>query len=197
MPKKRRKAIVTQERNIRTYAELWHASKKVLEVGLREPVGSSWQFLSSLVLTAFAFEAYMNHVGIEVLSCWENLERLSPSGKLELLCEVLDVKLPGGKTKRPVQTISQLLRFRNTLAHGRSHTIKAPAKRMDPEWVDDYFKQRLLTDWEKLIKDSAFAKRARKDVEIIVKAIHAARPEPKDYPFIPGIGTGSATLEEA
>lgn len=74
--KKPRKAIVTRKRNVRTYAELWRASKYLLDVGVREPRGSSYQFMSSAVLTAFAFEAYMNHVGETVLSSWGGLERL-------------------------------------------------------------------------------------------------------------------------
>lgn len=124
MPEKR-KVIVNQKRDVRTYAELWLASKKVLESGLREPVGSWWQFLSSLLLTAFAFEAYMNHVGPTVLSCWKSLERrMSPWRKLDRLCEVLDVKGVCDKDKRPGETIWRLFDFRNKLAHGRTHTIE-------------------------------------------------------------------------
>jgi hypothetical protein len=52
-----RKALVTKERTIIMYSELWHASSRVLETGRSEPRGASWQFLASAVLTAFAFEA--------------------------------------------------------------------------------------------------------------------------------------------
>jgi hypothetical protein len=69
-----RKALVTQERDLITYAELWHASECVLDVGAAQQSGTSWQFLSSIVLTAFAFEAYLNHVG-EPLSCWGRREK--------------------------------------------------------------------------------------------------------------------------
>jgi hypothetical protein len=192
---KKRKAVVTRERNVRTYAELWHASQSILDAGIRAPKGSSWQFLSSLVLTAFSFEAYLNHVGPAVLSSWERLERLSPEAKLDLLCEVLEVQLPGGPAKRPQQTIIKLFKFRNTLAHGRTETIMAAPKRIDADKVDDHFKRRLLADWEELIKNSSFAKRAREDVKVIVNLIHAARPEPKEYPFTFGLGFGSAEVE--
>jgi hypothetical protein len=195
MPKKR-KVIVTQERNVRTYAELLNASKRVLEVGLREPTGSSWLFLSSIVLTAFAFEAYMNHVGAAVLSSWKHLERLPPLAKLDLLCEMLKVKLPSDKGERPQQTITTLFQFRNTLAHGRTETIRGTPKRLDPEKVDEHFRTRLLNDWEKLIKNSKFAKRARDDVNEIIKAINTALPEPREYPFTSGLAIGSATLEQ-
>ena len=190
-----RKAVVTQQRNVRTYSELWHASKCVLDAGLREPKGSSWQFMSSAVLTAFAFEAYKNHVGETVLSSWSGLERLSPLAKLDLLCEVLKVQLPGAD-QRPRQTLDRLFKFRNTLAHGRTHTITSSPKRVDADKVDDHFGQRLLTEWQQLIRDSKFAERAREDVETVVRAIHDVWPEPKDYPFTFGFGIGSATIVE-
>ena len=89
------KAVVTRQQDLNTYAELWHASACVLRVGKAEPVASSWQFLSSLVLTAFAFEAYMNHVGEKVLAAnWESSEHLPPSDKLDMICAALNVTLP-------------------------------------------------------------------------------------------------------
>src|SRR5437660_3480266 len=99
-------ATVTRRRSVRTYAELWRASKFVLDAGRREPIGSSWQFMSSAVLTAFVFEAYVNHVGETLLSSWSQLERLPPLAKLDLLCEVLKVSLP--TDQRPRQTLTKL-----------------------------------------------------------------------------------------
>jgi hypothetical protein len=149
------KALVTKDRSVHTYAELWHASQCVLETGERERIGSSWQFLSSLVLTAFAFEAYLHHVGPAVLSSWESLEQLPPLTKLELLCDALKVPLPAEKGERSLQTIGQLFKFRNSLAHGRSEVLKAEPKHVDVEKVDDHFRQqRLLTHWERLIENA-------------------------------------------
>jgi len=188
------KAIVNRKQNVRTYSELWHASNAVLQKGISEPQGSSWQFMSSLILTAFAFEAYMNHVGEQVLASWDGLERLSPLAKLDLLCEVLKVDLPGGD-KRPKQTLITLFKFRNTLAHGRTETIAAKPTRMRAENVDDHFGKPLMTEWQKLITNDKFAKRSREDIETLVKAIHEKRPSPKEYPFTLGFGIGSASIE--
>lgn len=49
---KPRKALVSKQRVIHMYSELWHASGCVLDAGIREQRGSSWQLLSSIVLTA-------------------------------------------------------------------------------------------------------------------------------------------------
>jgi hypothetical protein len=166
------------------YAELWDASECVLAAGMKQPHGSSSQFLSSIVLTAFAFEAYLNHVGPQVLSCWGGLERrLSPNSKLQLLCETLKVSLPGTTRKRPRKTICELFKFRNTLAHGRSKTITLQPKSVDVDELGAYRADRLLSDWEQLIEDCEFAKRAREDVEAVLKLLQAARPEPKEVLF--------------
>jgi len=115
------KALVTKECTIHMYAELWHASACVLRAGQREPVASSWQFLSSALLTAFAFEAYLNHIGPQIVACWESLERLPPLSKFALLCELMKVEFQKGQ--RPRQTIEELIDFRNTMAHGRTEVL--------------------------------------------------------------------------
>jgi hypothetical protein len=166
-----------------------------LDAGSREPNGSKWIFLSSIVLTAFAFEAYLNHVGPTVLTSWKGLERLSPLPKLDLLCEVLKVNFSGPKNKRAVKTIGELFKFRNTLAHGRTETITATPKRLAVDKIDGHLAPRLLIHWEQLIENSRFAKRVRADVEIVVHLIHDARPEPKEYPFTFGLGFHAARLE--
>jgi hypothetical protein len=145
-------------------------------------------------LTAFAFEAYLNHVGPQVLSCWRSLERLSPNSKLELLCETLKVSLPGTKGERPLQTINELFRFRNTLAHGRSETIVPAPKSVDIDELEAHRDARLLSDWERLIEDCKFAERAREDVEEVLRVLQSARPEPKEALFRFGTRSWSATV---
>ncbi len=195
MATKPRKALVQKHRVIHMYSELWHASGCVLAAGLREPRGSSWQFLSSTVLTAFAFEAYMNHVGPCIFDCWAELERLSPWSKFELLCEELQVKIPGGVGKPPLQTIKILFEFRNTMAHGRSEEVTpSPELRDVNDKLDRYLGKKPLTDWERLIQSPDFAKRARRDVQKVLEKVHAARPDPKEPLFTSGIGSHSATL---
>jgi len=189
------KAVVTKERMVHTYSELWHASDCVLEAGIREPRGSTWQFLSSAVLTAFAFEAYLNHVGPTVIACWSELERLPPWAKFELLSETLNISFLDGTGKRPLQTIVKLLEFRNTMAHGRSGELKPKSERRDVnEKLDAYLGETPLADWERLIKTETFAQRAREDVKSALEQIHAARPEPKEGLFTFGLGFHSASL---
>jgi len=188
------KALVTQERTDQMYAELWHASKCVLQSGIANQKGSSWQFLSSIVLTAFAFEAYLNHVGAGLLGCLERVEPLPPIPKFDLLCEILKVTFPADKGQRPVQTIVELQRFRNAMAHGKTRIVKPKATMRDLNNVDACLGERPVAEWEKLIKTSGIAERARHDVEEVLTKIHTARPEPKEGLFAFGIGSGSASV---
>ena len=189
------KVIVTKERTVHTYSELWHASGCVLEKGIEDSKGSTWQFLSSAVLTAFSFEAYLNHVGPTVLNCWPELERLSPWAKFELLCETLKVSFPEDQGQRPLQTVIKLLDFRNTMAHGRSRVLKPePVLRDINDKLDGYLGELPLTDWERLIKDKAFAVQAREDVRAVLEKVNSVRPEPKEWLFSFGIGSHGAEL---
>jgi hypothetical protein len=89
MSKPTSQVIVTKRRTVRTYAELWHASDCLLKAGIETEHGSSWQFLSSLMLTAFAFEAYLNHAGAATFKCWADVDQLPPRSKLQLFASNL------------------------------------------------------------------------------------------------------------
>jgi len=142
------KARVEKKRRVYAYSELWHASDCVLEAGRREPRGSTWQFLTSALLTAFSFEAYLNQVGPQVFSCWERLERLPPLAKFDLLCETLRVDFPEGKGKRPLQTIISLFDFRNTIAHAKTQTIEPePVLRDINDNLESFVTEKPLAHW--------------------------------------------------
>ncbi len=184
------KVVVTKERSVHTYAELWRASHSVLMVGIEEPTGSSWQFLSSIVLTTFTFEAYLNHIGPRIFDCWSQLDRLPPWSKFELLCEKLGVKYEGGPGVRPLQTTTKLLDFRNTIAHGRSVELKSkPTILNADDQLDGRLGDRLRTNWENLIQTKDFAERARVDVEAVLVSLHEARQDgKKGHLFASGTG---------
>jgi len=145
-------------------------------------------------MTAFAFEAYLNHAGAATFKCWDEVERLSPWSKFALLCEQLGVSFPMGAGGRPVQTVTKLLNFRNTMAHGRSQKLSSK----DIECTTDNYQaeldERLLSDWEKLVQTGTFAKLCREDVGAVIGRMHDARPQPKEHLFTLGMGTARAAL---
>jgi hypothetical protein len=189
-----RKVVVTKQRSVHMYSELWHAAGCVVEAGVQNPAGSSWQFLSGVVLTAFAFEAYLNHVGSRTFECWEELDRLPPLAKLELLCEKLNVEFADGFGARPLQTVGKVLTFRNAMAHGRSMEVEAKPLLRTTENYHAAYNEDLLVEWQKLIRSDEFAKRAREDVRCVLERLHDARTDEKEWIFEFGSGTYGATL---
>ena len=151
--------------------------------------------MASLVFTAFMIEAYLNHVGPRIFKCWEDVERLSPSSKLNLIVEKLGIEK--GEGKRPYQTLPELFEFRNKLAHGKSIKLKSDneVRIVDPS-TDEYMNERLETEWEKYCTLEN-AKRALKDMESIIIEIHNHAGITDERPFSFGMqGTGATLLPE-
>ena len=76
--------------------------------------------MASLVFCAFSIEAKINFIGWKVLeNGWP--DRTNFREKVDLLRKFLGVELDWGV--RPLQTLGQLKRFRDTLAHGKPEII--------------------------------------------------------------------------
>jgi hypothetical protein len=188
----KRKILVTKERNVTTYAEMWHTSHCLLKKGQEELRMSVHQFRASLVFSAFTLEAYLNHIGAKIFSCWEDLERLSPKNKLNVIAERLNVEIDYGKP--PWQIMKNLFDFRNDIAHGKSVKVKSeiilPLENHSEDDVSELFER---TRWEKYCTEKN-AVRAREDVESIVKIMHKAAGFEADFPFVSGFQIGGATV---
>ena len=187
----KRKVAVDKEREVKTYAEMWHTSRCLLEKGLEVPKGSFHQFMASLVFTAFTLEAYLNHIGPKVFRSWDDLERLGPREKLNVIAERLQVDINYGK--RPWQVMRQLFGFRNDIVHGKSEVVKIRNVVPIHKYSDDRFGDFARTAWEKYCTGEN-ARKAREDVEKIVHAIYEAGGFEHDYPFTSGFQLGSATV---
>ena len=191
------KVVVHKERAVHMYSELWHASDCVLKLGLKEREGSTWQFLSSIVLTAFAFEAYLNHVGPKTIEGWERFKSESLACKFARLCKELQVEFNEGPDKRPLQTIRKLFNFRNQMAHGQSvPSLSTCDVRLADDGLEAFLWRHPLTDWELQIKTSDFAQRSRDDIEAVLTKLHNARTDDKERLFEFGMEAQSATLIE-
>jgi len=188
----KRKVIVTKERNVTTYAEMWHTSHCLLVKGQEELRMSVHQFRASLVFSAFTLEAYLNHIGAKIFSCWEDLEGLSPKKKLNVIAERINVEIDYGK--RPWQIMKKLFDFRNDIAHGKSIKVKSekilPLEKHSDDDFNELFER---TRWEKYCTEKN-AVRAREDVEAIVKIMHKAAGFENDFPFVSGFQVGGATV---
>lgn len=122
--------------------------------------------MASLIFSAFSIEAKVNYVGWRVLSNgWP--ERANLREKLELLCVLLDLKLDWGH--RPLQTVVQLKRFRDTLAHGKPEIVdETVVVNLEPEIWDA-----LRGQWETAVNRD-FVDRCREDEDALWKALLSA-----------------------
>lgn len=187
------KARGSKTRTVTTYAELWHGSSVLLQRAEAEAKGSYWLWMGSLIFTAFSFEAYLNHIGQKLFACWDALEVLPPEGKLDVVLERLGIDLT--RDKRPRQTVHEIFKFRNNLAHGKTVTIEEKAVRNADQYLDKFLGERPLATWEKYCNKKN-AERAREDVEKVIQLIHD-KAKPKNDPlFFLGFGLHSASLQQ-
>lgn len=92
-------------------------------------------------------------------------------------------------SRRPHQTVKDLFRFRNAVAHGKSQNLEVTKRvRLEHEIVDDS----LLATWEEYctLKN---ARRARDDVSKAIKELHVAAGL-GDNPFQHGLKKISVRL---
>jgi hypothetical protein len=181
--------VIRKERTVRTDFELWHTSWCLVEAGKETETGSAHQFRASLIFTAFALEAYLNHLGPQLLQNWISIERRrSPQAKLKLLCRKLAIKADW--SARPWLTINELFSYRNSLAHGRGEELKEVYR----DSVENYQKRFYdlpRAQWEKY-SSLKTAQQARDDVDVIVNLLHQKGGAKMDFPFYSGMNMASA-----
>jgi hypothetical protein len=188
----KRRVNIKKERQVVTYAELWHTSWSLMKQRQSQEEGSFHQFMGSLVFTAFSLEGYLNHIGPRVYVSWDALERLAPKEKLDIIAE--KIGLPVDYAKRPWGIMKELFGFRNDIAHGKSITI-AEDRVVPLSDESNSIRDLAKTKWEKLCTMQN-AERARRDVEEMVRALHGKADIKDEFPFIGGIQLAEATLLE-
>jgi hypothetical protein len=176
-------------RNLKMYAELWHAANSLQKVARLEVRGSHYTELSSLVMRAFALEAFLNHMGEGVLQLWKRKDRRSVREKLENVTSHLGLSMD--PLVRPYSTVTGLIKFRNTLAHGRTTELHGSVE-YDPT---DVFGRQLKAEFEQFNTEENRAI-VEADVAAIIESIHAAAGL-GDYPWTQGFSVFSVTLVQA
>jgi len=170
---------------------MWDGSAALLRRAQSDAIGSDWVRMSALLLTAFTFESYLNHIGPKLFKSWKVLESLGPLEKLEVVCERLKLSFPRGE--RPAQSIVTLFKFRNALAHGKNETLEASVIRDNTEGLDVFLGEPLKARWEKQISH-ANVERVRGDVEKIIRKLHGVADPEGDSVFSPGLTGGYSKI---
>jgi hypothetical protein len=152
----------------KTYAAIFHTAWHLLDRGERHELGRLLNLQAATVFFAFAFEAYLNHVGAEELPFWDEIDRISYKKKLTVLSKHLG--FTKDVSKPPLQTILQLFELRNALAHGRTQnlTIKKTSESLPPHDALCY-----LLPLEQLTPETV--RQYHDDVQAAIELINSAR----------------------
>ena len=180
----------TRERQLITYSEHWHTSRTLLTLGLENREGCYHQFLASIVFTAFSLEAFLNHIGEIQFETWDELEKLSPKGKIRVLAEKLDVNADFGK--RPWQVVPEVFGIRNKIAHGKNELLE-DERMLSIDTYDKRMGEMLKAPWQEYAT-AENAENARDEVEIVIREFWEKVENSSHLLFSTGMQTGSATL---
>ena len=108
-------------RHVYTFSVLSNASFCILELAKKCEEGRMHHCMLS---SAFAIEAYLNHLGQTRFGKkeWEKIERgMSAEAKLRVLAKLINYDLDFGK--RPCQTFSRMMWYRNTMVHAGTEIL--------------------------------------------------------------------------
>ena len=111
-------------RRVYTFKELSNACFFSLQLAQETEAGSFYNLMFSMLGSAFAVEAYLNHLGQDKFGEkeWEKIERsMNPESKLRVLARLIDYNLDFGR--RPCQTFADMFKYRNAIAHARTETL--------------------------------------------------------------------------
>ncbi len=165
---------ITYDVECKTYAAIFHTAWHLLDMAERNETGSLLNLQAATVFFAFTFEAYLNHVGAEELPFWDEIDRISYRKKLTVLSKHMGFE--NDLSKPPLQTILELFKLRDALAHGRTQnlTIKKSDDGQSPHDV-----VQSLLPWEQLTVE--MVRKSHDDVQAAVEFINTARKKPDQF----------------
>ena len=147
------KEYVGGQRNVNTFMYLKQASRVLLNQAKANQEGSFYNYMTSMLTSAFYLEAYLNHSGFKFYgirennSYWKDFEKLNPEKKLEKWSEMICFKIDYGR--RPFQTFKEIFKFRNKLVHGKSEVINVnQIQKASEEYT---YTQLPKLNWEKMV----------------------------------------------
>lgn len=123
--------LVSAFRNVEPAFTLFSTGRYALKKAQRTEEGSFLELLTANLMAASAFEAFLNKAGQFVWGAtsdvWAAVERLNPIAKLKAIAEKCDFDVDLGC--RPAQTMIEVCRFRNDVAHGKPEFLEAELPR--------------------------------------------------------------------
>jgi hypothetical protein len=108
------------------YHSLHHSlisvAKKNLNLAQKQANGNPEFLLATLALTAFSLEAFLNAVGVRLVSDWPKDKRVPVKVKMAMLCAKLEIDQR--KNEVTLHLLHELIDFRNDIAHGKPEHLE-------------------------------------------------------------------------
>ena len=164
---------------VTTYNWMLKSARLALDFAREKEEGRFFQTMNVLVYSAFALEAYFNHLGAHLHSDWQSKERrLSKVKKLRQFNEYLH--LNQDLSEEPYRSVLDVFNFRDALAHGRTEEVE---RQETVELREDELRSYMIgTGWTDACT-LANAERVFSNVEAVIRQLHKAAGL-GDYPFI-------------
>lgn len=156
-------ATVSRERDVNMFAELSHGNWSILDRAKEKRDGYHYELMSCLMFAAFKHEAFINHLGYALIPNWNDLEWKPNREKLDIIAAELSITIDNGR--RPFQTLRNLFRARDHIAHGKPSYLVHDNVRESGD-SETMRRKKPQTEWESLCTFK-FAQMAYDDTEKI------------------------------
>ncbi len=184
----RKKYRIQASTTTNTYVYCWIAAREALKQAKQQESGRFYACMTAGVFSAFTIEAFLNHLGQRRVQEWKAFERkLGPYEKLILLKQMLHFS--ADTSKPPFQTLRDILRLRNSLAHGKTATVDTDLIVDDPSEEAVCYPE---PDWKKLCSLS-FVTRMVEDAEAMVRDLNTQSGSKRDPFASPGHGSSGVS----
>lgn len=122
MASQMRKATITFSGTTFPYSMWLNGADYCLKCARGSENGRYYNLLSSMLFSAFSLEAFLNHIGQQKISYWEEIVRISSHNKLRVILKQL--KFNPDLSARPFQTFNEIFTFRNAIVHAQTATTQ-------------------------------------------------------------------------
>lgn len=175
--------IYSEETQTNTYMYLYKTAKINLEELENSESGSFYKIITCITFCAFTLEAYTNHIGYDNCNFWNEIEKNKPLEKLKILYSTLNLEFD--KSSRPIQSMIEMYKYRNLLAHGKTETninttsINQEVTEIDISQIAGFAQTR----WDSMTT-STNARRYFDDMKKIIELLHRNIESELSDPFL-------------
>jgi len=174
-----KKIKITRKRHYKPHAEYLHAANVHIQHYEEEIGGHFYSLMSSYLLSAFAFEAYMNYIGPKVAPQWSEFKYARVPVKISHICVCLGIDMDSSKP--PFQTISELFSFRNKMAHAHDEEITKVTYAHEDHYQKELYEEPRPSSFDRMSQQDA--KKCLIEVRAAITLLNSKLKEPDDFPL--------------